>query len=72
MKLESILSRLATFGVVIATTGLALDSLALWFFSASATLFLVLIATGDYSHRPSYTAAFAIGSRRPEAMPLAA
>ena len=72
MKLEILLSRIATFGVLAATIGLATDALALAMFATTAGTFVFLIAASDYSRRPGQSCALVKVSRRRAALPLAA
>lgn len=54
MKLEFLLSRLATFSVFASAVGLALNSVALACFAGAVGSFILLIAAGDYARRPGY------------------
>jgi hypothetical protein len=72
MKLESFLFRAALLGILAALVGFALNALALVFFAGAASLWVLLIATGDYARRPDYAATLVNASRRGAALPLAA
>ncbi len=70
MKFIVLLSRLAVLGVIAAAIGLAFNALAIALFAATASAFVLLIASNDYAPR-EYAGARRLVNRR-EAMPLAA
>jgi hypothetical protein len=72
MKLEIFLFRAAVLGIFTALAGVTFNALPAALFAGASALWVLLIATTDYSRRREYTAALTNIKAGRAALPLAA